>query len=311
MIVTLTGAAGFIGSRLAHALLDRGDQVRGIDRFAEVPYPSAEKRRNARELCARTGFDLSELDLAGGLPPSLVDGADAVVNLAGLGGLSASWAHFPQYLSSNAGAAFEIASAAMRAGCRRVVHASTSSVYGRYAVGDEALPPDPASPYGISKLAGEQCFRLLFGTDSALVILRLFSIYGAHQRSDMGLYKMIDSALHGTPFPMYGDGSQTRGITHVSDCVNAFLLALDGAASGTYNVGGDEAYQLRSLIDEVARTTGSELQVTSVPVPPGDQVNTLADTTRVRSAFGWAPTVELAEGVADQVAWQAALVGAA
>lgn len=304
MIFTITGVAGFIGSRLAHAVLDHGDEVVGVDNLADIPYPAQPKRRNLEALRRRSGFQFHELDLAAGLPASLLEGSDVLVNLAGLGGLQPSWSHFDRYLAANTSAALVVARAARDARCRRVVHASTSSVYGRFALGDEDTRLEPVSPYGISKLAGEQIFRTVFADDDALVVLRLFSVYGAGQRSDMGLYKVIEALLEDRPFTVYGTGQQSRGFTHVRDCVDAVLLAAGSNRPGTYNVGGDEGHELWTVIGMVEELSGRELRVVEGEPRPGDQVATLADTRRLRRDLGWEPHMSLRDGLREQIQWQ-------
>ena len=309
MIFSITGVAGFIGSRLAKAVLDHGYEVVGVDNLADIPYPAEPKLGNLEALRRRDGFQFHELDLAAGVPGSLLEGSDVIVNLAGLGGLQPSWDHFDRYLAANASAALAVARAAYHAGCPRVVHASTSSVYGRFALGDEDTPLEPVSPYGISKLAGEHAFRTVFADHDALVILRLFSVYGAGQRSDMGLYKMIEALLGNRPFAVHGTGEQSRGFTHVRDCVDAILLAANSNRPGVYNVGGDKGYDLRTVIGMAEELSGRHLRRVQGEPRAGDQRVALADTGRLRRELGWEPHVTLRDGLREQIDWQAGCGG--
>jgi nucleoside-diphosphate-sugar epimerase len=190
----------------------------------------------------------------------------------------------------------------------RLVHASTSSVYGREALGAEDTLPQPVSPYGITKLAAEhlcQAYRESFGLD--VVVLRYFSLYGPRQRPDMGYYLFIDALLHDRPIAVYGDGEQTRGNTFVLDVVDANVLAWEKAHSGeVFNIGGGQAVSVNQVLELLQALTGKRARIERRPPRPGDQRHTLADTRRARERLGWVPTTTIEAGLRAQVEWQAA-----
>ncbi len=188
---------------------------------------------------------------------------------------------------------------------RRFVYASTSSVYGRHASGDESLPTRPISPYGVTKLAAEHLCRA-FADEKGLPlnVLRYFSVYGPRQRPDMGYHKFIQALFTGAPITVFGDGLQIRGNTYISDCVEATLLALQALPGETYNVGGGETASVWDIIRKLEILTGKRANIVSEPARPGDQRSTCADTGKLMRHLGWQPRVGLDEGLAMQIAWQ-------
>ena len=302
MRYVVTGAAGFIGSHLADALQSAGHDVVGIDAFTDY-YDPALKEENARGLDVRR-LDLAadELDFAG---------FDGVFHLAARPGVRSFGDVFPQYLRDNVLATQRVFEAAVR-DVVRVVFASSSSVYGeteRYPT-PEDTPPRPLSPYGITKLTGEQLARAYgssFGLDA--VVLRYFNAFGPRQRPDMAFTRIAHGLAASEPFILYGDGEQSRGWTYVSDVVKATVLAMEGG-SGTYNVGGAHEVSIREAIAQFERISGRTLDVREHPAVPGDQRRTNADTTRIRSELGWEPRMGVEEGLQAEWDWACARVAA-
>jgi UDP-glucuronate 4-epimerase len=298
----VTGAAGFIGSHLAETLLERGHEVVGLDCFTDY-YDVRLKEENARDL------DVRRVDLAH--DPLDFTGFDGVFHLAGQPGVRSFGDVFARYLDRNVLASQRVFEAAARDGVR-VVFASSSSIYGaaeRYPTPEETKPI-PLSPYAITKLTCEhlaEAYRRSFGLDC--VVLRYFNAFGPRQRPDMAFTRIAFALADGTPFHLFGDGDQSRGWTYVSDVVEGNVLAMAGG-SGTYNVGGAHEASMNETIALFERVSGRELDVRRDAEVPGDQRRTQADTTRIRSELGWAPTVSLEEGVARQWAWASARVAA-
>ena len=170
---------------------------------------------------------------------------------------------------------------------------------------------EPSSPYGITKLAAEKLVLAhvaLHGLPAT--IIRYFSIYGPRQRPDMAYHKFIEAMLDRRPITVYGDGEQTRSNTFIDDAVNGTMLALErGAVGGIYNIGGGRTISLKDAIALIASHLGVEPIIEWEPARPGDQRHTSADISRARAALGYAPTIEPAEGLARQAAWQLARRG--
>jgi len=304
MRCVVTGAAGFIGSHLCERLLQAGHAVRGLDAF--IPYYArAVKEINLAACRAHRGFELRTADLRTDPLADLVADAEAVIHLAAMPGLPRSWTDFDLYEGCNVTATQRLLEAIRgNAKLKRFIYASTSSVYGRYASGDESLPTRPISPYGVTKLAAENLCRA-YAEERALplVVLRYFSVYGPRQRPDMGYHKFAAALLTGQPITVHGDGQQVRGNTYVEDCVEATTLALEATVGETYNVGGGEAIALWDVIQKLEGLTGRRAEVVRQSVRSGDQRSTFADTTKLTRHLGWRPKVGLDEGLARQVEW--------
>jgi nucleoside-diphosphate-sugar epimerase len=301
----VTGAAGFIGSHLCERLLQDGHQVVGLDAF--IPYyPRAVKESNLAALRGRPGFAMQALDLRSDPLGPLLDGVEVVFHLAAMPGLPRSWTDFDLYEGCNVTATQRLLEAVRQRGAlRRFVHVSTSSVYGRFASGDETLPARPISPYGVTKLAAENLCRAYAEEQGLpLVVLRYFSVYGPRQRPDMGYHKFVRALLSGETITVFGDGMQVRGNTYIGDCVAATVAAVEGLPGETYNVGGGEAVTVWDVLHKLEAITGRKAVVRQEAARAGDQRYTFADTGKLARHLGWRPRVGLDEGLARQVAWQ-------
>ena len=273
----VTGAAGFIGSQLLRALIERGDDATGWDAFTDY-YDPALKEENARDLpVARVDIAEDQLDL---------DGLDGVFHLAGQPGVASFGDVFPVYVRQNVLASRRLFEAAAAAGTR-VVLASSSSIYGDaadYPTSEDVIPR-PLSPYGTTKLACEHlayAYGAEFGLDVATV--RYFTIYGPRQRPDMAFTRMVSCLAEGRPFDLYGDGSQSRSFTYVDDAVAATIAAMERAPRGaTYNVGGGAEVSMLEAIEVLGRVSGRRLEVVRHPRREGDAARTAADTSRIRA----------------------------
>jgi nucleoside-diphosphate-sugar epimerase len=306
MKCVVTGAAGFIGSHLSGELLRAGHEVVGIDAF--IPYyPRAIKERNQADLLPNPRYHFVELDLRHGQLEGLVADADVVFHLAAMAGLLRSWTHFDDYLTCNLQATQRLLETIRQKGpqLKRFLYASTSSVYGEFASGDEQLATNPVSPYGVTKLAAEslcQAYRLTYGVP--LVVLRYFSVYGPRQRPDMGYHRFIQALLRDEPLIVYGDGQQVRGNTFVRDCVAATVAAVEADPGEIYNVGGGETASVWDIIRKIEAVSGRRAKIGHEPARPGDQRSTLADTIKLRKHLGWQPQTRLDDGLAQQWQWQ-------
>lgn len=304
MRIVITGAAGFIGSHLAEALVAQGHQVVGIDCFTDY-YARSDKERNLEGLLGQDRFELVEADLRSAPLEPLVDGADVVINEAATPGLVLSWDDFERYQSCNLSAVKRLVDACIATGVGHLVQASTSSVYGAEATGSEDAPTLPVSPYGVTKLAAEHLLRAHSETyDLPLTILRYFSIYGPRQRPDMAYRIFCERLLRGEPIVVYGDGGQSRSNTYVSDCVAGTIAALHGPADGTiFNIGGGRELKLLDAVALIASELDVEPVIEHREARRGDQRRTMADISRAAERLGWEPQVEPEDGLRAEVAW--------
>lgn len=305
MRVVVTGAAGFAGSHLVEALIAEGHQVVAIDCLLPESYDPEVKARQFREVAGLPGVEAHRLDLRTDPLGDVVTGADAIINEAAMPGLMKSWSDFDVYVGCNLLAVQRLLDAARTAGVSRFVQISTSSVYGRFAVGDETLPTEPFSPYGVSKLAAEKLVLAHvanFGMDA--IILRYFSLYGPRQRPDMGYHLFCEALLDGRPITVYGDGRQRRSNTHVRDAVAATRAALQrGSAGDIMNVAGDGTIALADAIAVLADELGISPQLVFASPRPGDQRDTAGDSSRAQRILDWAPQTPLETGLREQAAW--------
>ncbi|MGH3476763.1 MAG: NAD-dependent epimerase/dehydratase family protein [Nocardioidaceae bacterium] len=303
MRVIVTGAAGFVGSHLCQRLVDHGDEVVGIDCFTDY-YSPRRKEANLASLATHSNFTLQRLDLLSAPLVTLLEDADVVYHLAGQPGVRGSWGQdFDPYIQRNVLATQRLLEAALEASLWKFVYASSSSVYGNAATypSSELLRPEPVSPYGVTKLAAEhlcELYRVTSGVPT--VSLRLFTVYGPRQRPDMAFFRIVDAALSGKPFLLYGDGEQSRDFTYVGDVVTAMRQAALSPWTGVANIGGGSRTTMNQVIDTVS-ALARPVDVVRLPVQRGDVRHTAADTTVARDAFGYVPSVGLEEGLAQMV----------
>ncbi len=303
MLALVTGAAGFLGSSICDALIERGDSVRGVDCFINY-YPRAIKERNLAPLRARRAFEFHEADLAVADLGRLLDGVEVVFHQAAQAGVRASWGQeFEVYTRCNV-----LATQRLLEACRprhiRVVYASSSSLYGdaaRYPTVETDLPA-PVSPYGVTKLAGEHlCVLYWKNFQVPTVALRYFTVYGPRQRPDMAFHKFFRAMLKGEELPLYGTGEQTRDFTYVGDAVAANLAAAErGEPGGVYNIGGGSRVSLKEVFRVMEKVTGIAPRLRSLPMQPGDVLHTGADVSRAKRDLGYNPATSLEQGLAAE-----------
>jgi nucleoside-diphosphate-sugar epimerase len=307
MKAVVTGCAGFIGSHLTAALLDRGDEVVGMDCVTDY-YPRSVKEANLAPLRAHSAFRFVEDRLERADLAPILDGATHVFHLAAQAGVRKSWGRdFRTYTVDNIDATQALLEAVKGRPITRLVYASSSSVYGDAATipMKEDARPQPVSPYGVTKLAAEQLcvlYHVNFGVPA--VSLRYFTVYGPRQRPDMAFHRFLRAAIAGDPITLYGDGTQTRDFTYVADAVRATVAAGDrGTPGGVYNIGGGSRVSMTDVLAIIERVTGRTLDVRREPPQKGDMRDTYADTSRARTDLGFAPSVTLEEGLKAETDW--------
>lgn len=305
--VAVTGAAGFIGSHLVERLLALGCTVLGVDDF-DPWYDPMQKRNNLSEACRHPNFELVEASLDVEMAPAICGEASVVFHLAGRPGVQDSWGKgFVETCRRNIDLTQRVFEASIGCGVSRVVYASSSSVYGSGANGVDTSPDlQPISPYGASKLAGEQLAAVYRTRGVNITNLRYFTVYGPRQRPDMAMHRMLEATrIDGPVFIRRGDGRQRREFTYVADVVEATVAAgfVAEAADKTFDIGGGSSVSLEEAMALVEHTTGSAIRMRCVPSPAGDPITTVARTKEAFEVLGWQPQVELSEGLSRQWAW--------
>ena len=307
MKALVTGAAGFIGSHLSERLTAAGIPVVGLDCFTDY-YARQEKEQHLDNLRGRSDFTLVETSIAQANLPALLDGVTHVFHLAAQAGVRKSWGRdFRVYTENNVDATQVLLEACTGRPIERFVYASSSSVYGD----DVAIPmredarPQPVSPYGVTKLAGEQLCHLYYVNHGLpTVSVRYFTVYGPRQRPDMAFRRFLQAAATDAPIVQYGDGRQTRDFTYVADAVTATMAAATrGKPGGVYNIGGGSRVELVDIFDLIRRLTGRTLRIDRQEPQRGDMRDTYADTTRAKTDLGFAPTVTLEQGLHAEYDW--------
>ncbi len=310
MRVLLTGAAGFIGSHLAERLCARGDTVVGFDNFDRF-YPRAIKERNLEALRGSHRFQLIEGDLCrrADVARTMIEKVDAVVHLAALAGVRPSIAEPARFWDVNVTGTLNLVEVCRARGVRRLVFASSSSVYGD---GSEVPFREsdpcgrPLSPYAATKRSGELlAFNAhhLYGMD--VTCLRFFTVYGPRQRPDLAIHRFAQLFASGQPIPMFGDGSSSRDYTWIDDIVDGVVAAIDQVKPGyrIYNLGGSRPTSLSELVDLLSSAMGKTPIIDRQPEQPGDMPRTLAEVSLAARELGYAPKVGITEGIPRFVKW--------
>jgi UDP-glucuronate 4-epimerase len=302
----VTGAAGFVGSHLCERLIDDGWHVVGVDCFRDY-YPRVAKEENLTRLARDPAFALVEADVTAESWRFVLARDDTVFHLAAQPGVRGSFgAGFARYARDNVVATQRVFEAAQAAGSRRVVWASSSSVYGDapdYPCSERAATR-PRSPYGVTKRACEDLAAIYRDNGLEIVGLRYFTVYGPRQRPDMAVRLMCEAVATGTPFTIYGDGYQSRDLTFVTDVCDATMrAALAHDPAPLYNVGGGTEASVAGIVETVEQLAGRRIELTRVAVQRGDVRRTAADTTGARRDLGWRPVVDLEEGLRHELDW--------
>jgi nucleoside-diphosphate-sugar epimerase len=296
--VLVTGGGGFIGSHLAERLLERGDDVRVLDSFATG------RRENLAHLpdAEIIEGDVQSYERAN----HAVRGCDAVLHQAALPSVPRSIQDPLTTNAVNVTGTLNVLLAARDAGVRRVVYASSSSVYGsgEQLPKREDQPVAPISPYAVSKLAGEgfcRSFTTIYGLEC--VSLRYFNVFGPRQDPQSQyaavIPKFIAAALEGGAPVVFGDGEQSRDFTFIDNVVEANLLALDSDAGAgeVFNVACGARVSLNEALRTLAEIAGVQLEPEYRPARPGEVRHSQADVGRAREAFGYTASIDFAEGL--------------
>ena len=310
----VTGAAGFIGSTLAERLVRSGTEVVAVDSIDDY-YDQPLKRHHLSELRA-LGATIVQADLLETDLDRLLDEADLVFHLAGQPGVRSSWGNgFARYTRNNIDATQRLIEAVRRAErIERFVYSSSSSIYGQSTVFpmSEELLPRPHSPYGVTKLAGEQIvslYRSNFGVPA--VSLRYFTVFGPRQRPDMAFTRFLRAAHDGSTVRVFGDGGQQRDFTFVDDIVEANIAVATARElpPAVMNVSGGAFASVNDAIATINSLSRSPIRVDYVAAADGDVRRTSADVSLIGSALGWRARVGLREGLERQWEWLLATEG--
>lgn len=315
--VLLTGVAGFIGATVAHALLDRGIKVIGVDNLNEY-YPVALKRARLDRLTQREGFSFSETDIADYERLSTVHGAadaDVIIHLAAQAGVRYSLEHPFVYAASNLVGHLSVLEFARHAPKRpSLVYASSSSVYGantKVPFSESAPVDNPVSLYAATKRADElmsESYARLYGIPQ--VGLRFFTVYGPWGRPDMAYWSFAERILRGEPIKVFNHGKLERDFTYIDDVVSGVLAVALRPMNFTgdvphriYNIGNSSPVKLLKFIEILETAIGRKAVIQLEPMQPGDVHSTFADISAISADYGFAPATPLETGLPIFVDW--------
>lgn len=304
MRVLVTGGAGFIGSHLVEALLQRGDAVRVLDNFSTGVRENLSPWMDDLELMEADLRDPEKVQQA-------VNGMDWVFHLAAFISVPESMRDPQTCFAINVGGTVALLEAARTAGVQKVVLASSTAVYGDTQVfpTTEDTPLQPLSPYAVSKQVNELYARLYTHVfNLPVVALRFFNVYGPRQRPDSPYAAAIpifaSLLVSGKPLTIFGDGKQSRDFVYVKDVVAANLLAARSEAAGeAYNVCSGHETTILDLLEELSEISPRQPEVRFDPPRPGDIYRSLGSPAKAKEAFGFEAQTSLAEGLGHTVKW--------
>jgi UDP-glucuronate 4-epimerase len=307
----ITGAAGFIGSRVAEFLLEDGHEVYGVDNMNHA-YDVRLKEYRLGKLLGRDNFHFRKLDIS---EKSVIDALDSwlpadvagVINLAAWAGTRRSLSNPWIYIDTNVTGALNMMELCRRHGTSKFVLASSSSVYG-----NQSRPPyketddtaHPLQPYAATKKGAEAmayAYHHLYGLD--VTVLRYFTVYGPAGRPQMVMFRFCKWIAEEQPVVVNGDGEQSRGFTYLDDIARGTILALKPVGYEILNLGGHEVITINRMIEILEALIGKQANVSHADFHPADVLANHADVSRAKQVLGWQPQVGLEEGMTRLVDW--------
>ena len=304
----VTGAAGFIGSRLSQMMIEQGHTVVGVDNMNNA-YDVRMKEHRLSKLQAIPGFTFERVDISCNEAVAKLESRqfDAVVNLAARAGVRASVENPWVFYETNVIGTLNLLEYCRRTGIKKFLMASTSSIYGAdppYPTPEDAPSDKPLQPYAASKKAAEvlcHSYHYLYQIDVSVV--RYFTVYGPAGRPDLALFRFVQWISEGRPVQVYGNGEQSRGFTYLDDIARGTILALKPLGYEIINLGGHEVITINHLIQLLEETIGKKADVQYGPPNPADMFTNWADVSKADRLLAWKPQVGLREGVRQLVDW--------
>lgn len=305
MKYVVTGGAGFIGSHITEYLLDRGHDVTVVDTLFTG------KKENLRHLPDDSHLTFEQGSITDSYPlKDVCRDANGIFHEAAIPSVPRSIRDPVATNDANVNGTLNVLVAARDCGVKKVVYASSSSVYGDTPILPkvESMTPNPKSPYAVSKIAGEyycRVFSEVYGIKT--VALRYFNVFGPRQDPESQyaavIPRFITRTLAGQPPVIYGDGTQTRDFTYVKDVVQANVKAMESNAEGVFNVAYNKRISLLSLMDIIAEETGMKVNPVFEPPQPGDIHDSQADISAAQKGFGYTPEYTVRSGLKETIAW--------
>jgi len=310
MTILLTGGAGFIGSHLAERLLGQGHKLVLLDELNDFYSPQI-KRRNLAEIRTRGDYEFVETDICD--LPRLTQlfqryRPEVVIHIAARAGVRPSLEQPLLYEKVNVQGTLHLLELARQFAVQRFIFASSSSVYGTTSQApftEDEANPNPISPYGVTKLAGEKlcyCYARLYSIPT--ICLRFFTVYGPRQRPDLAIHKFARLIDAGREIPIFGDGSSLRDYTFIDDIVDGIAaVLLLKTEFDVLNLGNSQPIALSQMIRLLEERLGKRAQIKPQEFQPGDMPFTHANLSKARRLLGYEPKVPFEEGLSRFVSW--------
>ncbi len=305
----VTGAAGFIASRVSQLLMDDGHSVVGVDNMNDAYDPRMKDYRLAR-LVKQGNFDFVKMDIADkDAAFKLIDKGpfDAVINLAARAGVRQSVENPWVYVDTNVTGTLNMLETAIRSGTKKFILASTSSIYGNnppIPTPETASSDHPLQPYSATKKGAEAlCHSYHYLHNLDVTVFRYFTVYGPAARPDMVMFRFAQWISEGREVRVNGDGTQSRGFTYVDDIARGTILGLKPVGYELINLGGHQVITINDLIAKVEKLVGKKANVVYQDRHPADVMENSANVEKAMSMLGWSPKVSLEEGIPNLVNW--------
>jgi nucleoside-diphosphate-sugar epimerase len=306
----VSGAAGFIGARVAELLLDAGHQVLGVDNLNDA-YDVRLKDYRLKGLQDRSRFQFQRLDIADREAVATLGESQeplaGVINLAARAGVRASVEDPWTYLDTNTYGTLNLLELCRQQEIPKFILASTSSIYGAEAplpTPETAASSTPLQPYAASKKGAEamcHAYHFLHGVD--VTVFRYFTVYGPAGRPDMSMFRFTQWIQEGRPVKIFGDGEQSRGFTYIDDIARGTILGLKPVGYQVVNLGGHETITINALVAQLEAVIGRPALIERFPQHPADMRANQADISKAGRLLGWEPQIPLREGIAHLVEW--------
>jgi nucleoside-diphosphate-sugar epimerase len=305
----VTGAAGFIASRVTEMLLADGHNVVGVDNMNDAYDPRLKEYRLKR-LQQQSGFRFHLADISDREQVNALPGAEnfaAIINLAARAGVRQSVENPWVYIDTNVTGTLNLLELCRQRGIPKFILASTSSIYGANAplpTPEDTESSYPLQVYAASKKGAEAlCYAYHHLYQLDVTIFRYFTVYGPAGRPDMSMFRFVKWISAGQPVLLNGDGEQSRGFTYLDDIARGTILGLKPLGFEAINLGGHESIKMNDLIKMLEDLLGKKAQVQHLPFHPADMVANLADVSKAGRLLGWEPAISLQEGVTRLVEW--------
>lgn len=310
MKILITGAAGFIGSHLCEKLLEDGNTVVGFDNFDPF-YERTVKENNLKTSVLNESFKLIEGDIRDSESvKKLFDehSFEVVVHLAAKAGVRPSIEDPTAYNKVNVLGTLNILEMMKKNDIKRLVFASSSSVYGNSTdvpYKETMNVNNPISPYAATKIAGELlCYNYWHLYKISATCLRFFTVYGPRQRPEMAIAKFVKKAYDGNLISIYGDGSSCRDFTYIEDIIQGVVVSTErDLGFEIINIGESETIDLNSLLGLIKELTGCDLKTENLPMQPGDVDKTFANIDKAKRLLDYAPVTSVGEGIKQYISW--------